>query len=1148
MFRERSVLALVLTFFVTVMQQLSAAPIVTNVVARPLGRSADKVDVSFEVLTDKADDMVTVQLQATDVSTGKKIKVMNVTSDSYHDVASGFVMGPGPGSIVWDVSSDVHGVALSNVKVTVKATLGGPYMVVDLDKGGVQFLRDVPEGGWTWTHATTNLVMRKIGAGEDPLGRYSLTKDYYIGIYELSYHQFCRLCVGKDPRSFSSLDAQWNRNSTSYEGYDNIRAIAHVPTRDFKDRYEHTFHGFKNGGTIKDKASISKGGLDGTWGMPTEAQWEFACRAGSATRYAVGETTNQLESIALYGMSQQECSRNVGTRLPNCWGLYDMLGNVDEMTSDGKGNDLSGDDPENPITGDYQDRLCCGGTLNSAGPTPSERRYYQDRFNSFSFAYYPSLVLAGYRMGLSIATNNVSIASAMMAQVKAPVVSPGGRTVVDGTLTVTMSCATEGAIIYYTRDGSEPTTNSVMYSKFKIKDKTTVKAFAYKDGVYSDVVTAEYALGQCVDPVITPMTGTFHHSGQVVRIDQNGEEGTLRYTLDGSDPTVASKVYTGPFTVDDSVVVKAKVFSDSYFDSVVVTSRLERSWERVPMPVVRAASSFTGSVTKVELMCDAKEAEIRYTLDGTEPNGDSPRYAGAFYVNESCTVKAYAALFDYLDSVVVTQQITRVWGVGDTMGCPDHTFTVGGDVPFHRVEDVTAPNGEAMRSGEISDNQMSVLETKVMGPGTLSFQWKTSCELDEDGEFAWDHAEVLVDGTPLYLLDGSVGWTVVRVAIAGAGEHTVVWRYVKDESESVGEDCVWIADFTWTSNEAYTHESEVPVPYAWIRAKLPHTPDEYAAYESAVKEFAANGHDTVEACYVAGLDPADAQSVFQAKIKMEDGQVCISWTPNLNTGTVTRIYTVYGRTDLETGAWEPVQPWCRFFKVTVSMPTGKDGEETAVSGEGFVPEPELGGVQLWKNGPYWAECNVGATKPEEFGYYFWWGDTVGYRCVDDRWFATDGSPYEFRFYSGNCPTYYMSNSSLLNYGYIDAIGDLAADYDAATEHIGAPWRMPTEEDFSALVSNCNITWTTINDVRGLLVTGKGSYASRRIFLPAGGWGYEHYRTNLGYWGKYWSSTPALAEPRNAWAFSFSSVGTPGLRDTHTRDLGYPIRPVRGLVK
>ena len=39
---------------------------------------------------------------------------------------------------------------------------------------------------------------------------------------------------------------------------------------------------------------------------------------------------------------------------------------------------------------------------------------------------------------------------------------------------------------------------------------------------------------------------------------------------------------------------------------------------------------------------------------------------------------------------------------------------------------------------------------------------------------------------------------------------------------------------------------------------------------------------------------------------------------------------------------------------------------------------DLGGVQLWENGPYWAECNVGASSLEDDGYYFWWGDTVGY--------------------------------------------------------------------------------------------------------------------------------------------------------------------------
>ena len=147
-------------------------------------------------------------------------------------------------------------------------------------------------------------------------------------------------------------------------------------------------------------------------------------------------------------------------------------------------------------------------------------------------------------------------------------------------------------------------------------------------------------------------------------------------------------------------------------------------------------------------------------------------------------------------------------------------------------------------------------------------------------------------------------------------------------------------------------------------------------------------------------------------------------------------------------------------------------------------------VQLWEGGPYWAECNVGATKPEEYGYYFWWGDTVGYKRENDAWVASDGSTSNFSFNSGNTPTYYKSNDALLSSGYIDSTGNLVAAHDAATAHLGSPWRMPTDAEFSALISNCTTTWITTNGVAGRLVTGKGDYADRSIFLPAAGNGVE----------------------------------------------------------
>ena len=57
------------------------------------------------------------------------------------------------------------------------------------------------------------------------------------------------------------------------------------------------------------------------------------------------------------------------------------------------------------------------------------------------------------------------------------------------------------------------------------------------------------------------------------------------------------------------------------------------------------------------------------------------------------------------------------------------------------------------------------------------------------------------------------------------------------------------------------------------------------------------------------------------------------------------------------------------------------------------------GVQLWQDGPSWATTNIGAEKPEDYGYYFWWGDTVGYKREGNAWVATDGSSSNFQFYN-----------------------------------------------------------------------------------------------------------------------------------------------------
>ena len=504
-----------------------------------------------------------------------------------------------------------------------------------------------------------------------------------------------------------------------------------------------------------------------------------------------------------------------------------------------------------------------------------------------------------------------------------PVISPDSGTTFEGSLTVSMSCPTDGATIHYTTNGVEPTAESPVYKRFRIYGKTTVKAVAEKNGMLSEVVTAEYALGQCADPVISLADGaSFAHSNQVVSIAWNND-GILRYTLDGTDPTPESPVYEAPFSVNESVVVKAKVFSEAFFDSAVVVANLVRSWERVSTPVIDAAATFRGSKTKVAIACATEGAVVRYTLNGSVPDVNSAIYTEPFYVTGSCVIKAYASKEDYLDSAMASQTVEKVWGIGDTMGNPDQEFSTAGSngLGWTRVVDATAPNGEAMRSGAIAHGQTSTLSTTVTGPGTLTFSWRTSCEEDELHE--WDHAEFAVDGVVRLVLDGVTGWRNEAVAIAEDGVHTIEWRYVKDDMESEGEDAAWVAGFGWTPKQGETQTTDVHVPYAWIKDWYPEIVDGYDAFESAAKATAANGRDKVWECYVAGISPVDPAAKFTAKIEMKDGCPIVTWEPDLNAGgEAIRVYKVYGSETLVNGGnWQyPTNSLHRFFKVKVEMP------------------------------------------------------------------------------------------------------------------------------------------------------------------------------------------------------------------------------------
>ena len=206
-------------------------------------------------------------------------------------------------------------------------------------------------------------------------------------------------------------------------------------------------------------------------------------------------------------------------------------------------------------------------------------------------------------------------------------------------------------------------------------------------------------------------------------------------------------------------------------------------------------------------------------------------------------------------------------------------------------------------------------------------------------------------------------------------------------------------------------------------------------------------------------------------------------------------------------------------------------------------------VQLWEGGPYWATTNIGAEKPEDYGYYFWWGDTVGYKRENDKWVASDGSNSNFSFDSSNAPTYKKSIATLQSEGWIVSKNGtyvLAPEHDAAQVQWGGDWRMPTRQEFYDLNNKCEWTWTTMNGVKGYIVRGRDSYASNSIFLPCAGDGNGTSLYRAGSYGYYWSSVPRLDDDL-ARALYFDS-------SSHSTDYGYrrsygrSVRPLQRFTK
>ena len=189
---------------------------------------------------------------------------------------------------------------------------------------------------------------------------------------------------------------------------------------------------------------------------------------------------------------------------------------------------------------------------------------------------------------------------------------------------------------------------------------------------------------------------------------------------------------------------------------------------------------------------------------------------------------------------------------------------------------------------------------------------------------------------------------------------------------------------------------------------------------------------------------------------------------------------------------------------------------------------------------YWASCNLGASKPTEYGDYYQWAGT---KDVSDTGIYLDCNycPYHTGSdrYSG-----WTKYNTIESYGTVDNKTVLDPMDDAASVVLGGKWRMPTDEEWTELrnTDNCSWTWTSIDGVNGYKVQSKKSgYTDNWIFLPAAGYREDSDFYNVGSDGYYWSSSLNTDYPYAAWYVDFGSDYV--RRSYYNRYDGHSVRPV-----
>jgi hypothetical protein len=226
-------------------------------------------------------------------------------------------------------------------------------------------------------------------------------------------------------------------------------------------------------------------------------------------------------------------------------------------------------------------------------------------------------------------------------------------------VTLNKAGTTAGTSIYYTTDGSDPTTAKTLYSTpISITGTTTLKFAEFKTGYTpSEIQTKTYILEIFGDPTANVDTGTYNNNQTVTLSPEGTTTGTsIYYTTDGSDPDNTDNLYSSPITISGTTTLKFIDTKTGYTNSNVVTKTYTLEVGGTPTASVDSGTFYNTFDITLAKAGTTTGTTLTYTTNGTDPTIASTEYTGAISIPEGTTVVKFAEFkTGYTDGTIITK-------------------------------------------------------------------------------------------------------------------------------------------------------------------------------------------------------------------------------------------------------------------------------------------------------------------------------------------------------------------------------------------------------------------------------------------------------------------------------------------------------------